>query len=199
MSATGVRVCVCACVCVCVCVCVNKIFLICDFMSIMSAHSDFKPSHVCLIHSEVQEVAGAEAPDAAEPSTCSSVPEAAPSSAPAAPSSPGAAEEAASSPKLVVVEADRASQVSSSCCTSQASVDDDDDVPITDIYFVSKAPSTNTDLCTQIDLLLHALRNCSRETRSFYLDIKSSQSQGQCVNGLCSRWTEPYDALLQRR
>ncbi|GLD46670.1 phosphatidylinositol 4-phosphate 5-kinase type-1 gamma isoform X1, partial [Lates japonicus] len=87
---------------------------------------------------EVQEVAGAEAPDAAAaaPSSCSSIPEAAASSAAqAAPSSPGAAEEAPSSPKLVMVEADRASQVSGSGCTSQASVDDDDDVPITDIYF----------------------------------------------------------------
>ncbi|KAM6963444.1 phosphatidylinositol 4-phosphate 5-kinase type-1 gamma [Aplochiton taeniatus] len=55
---------------------------------------------------------------------------------PAAASSPGAAEalEAPGSPK-VVVEADRASQVSGSGCTSQASVDDEDDVPITDIYF----------------------------------------------------------------
>uniref|UniRef100_A0A3Q3KNY8 PIPK domain-containing protein n=1 Tax=Monopterus albus TaxID=43700 RepID=A0A3Q3KNY8_MONAL len=43
--------------------------------------------------------------------------------------------ETLSSPKLVVVEADNASQVSGSGCTSQASVDDDDDVPITDIYF----------------------------------------------------------------
>ncbi|XP_071343530.1 phosphatidylinositol 4-phosphate 5-kinase type-1 gamma isoform X1 [Trachinotus anak] len=85
--------------------------------------------------SETSEV---QAPDdaAAAPSDCSSVPEAASSSsAPAAPSSPVAAEEAPSSPKLVVVEADRASQVSGSGCTSQASVDDDDDVPITDIYF----------------------------------------------------------------
>ncbi|XP_044056695.1 phosphatidylinositol 4-phosphate 5-kinase type-1 gamma isoform X2 [Siniperca chuatsi] len=88
--------------------------------------------------SEVQEVAGAEAPDAATaaPSCSSSAPEAASfsTSAPAAPSSPGAAKESPSSPK-VVVEADRASQVSGSGCTSQASVDDDDDVPITDIYF----------------------------------------------------------------
>ncbi|XP_050924168.1 phosphatidylinositol 4-phosphate 5-kinase type-1 gamma [Lates calcarifer] len=87
---------------------------------------------------EVQEVASAEAPDAAAaaPSSCSSIPEAAASSAAqVAPSSPGAAEEAPSSPKLVMVEADRASQVSGSGCTSQASVDDDDDVPITDIYF----------------------------------------------------------------
>ncbi|XP_029988163.1 phosphatidylinositol 4-phosphate 5-kinase type-1 gamma isoform X3 [Sphaeramia orbicularis] len=87
--------------------------------------------------SELQEVAGAEAPQsAAAPS--SSAPEAcaasSSSSAPAASSPPGAAEEAPSSPK-VVVEADRASQVSGSGCTSQASVDDDDDVPITDIYF----------------------------------------------------------------
>ncbi|XP_054874082.1 phosphatidylinositol 4-phosphate 5-kinase type-1 gamma isoform X1 [Amphiprion ocellaris] len=89
--------------------------------------------------SEVEEAAGAEAPDAAAaaPSSSSSAPEAASSSsssAPAAPSSPGPAEEAPSSPK-VVVEADRASQVSGSGCTSQASVDDEDDVPITDIYF----------------------------------------------------------------
>ncbi|KAM6921575.1 phosphatidylinositol 4-phosphate 5-kinase type-1 gamma isoform 2-T2 [Xenentodon cancila] len=56
------------------------------------------------------------------------------SPAPAAPSSPGPAEDTPSSPR-VVVEADRASQVSGSGCTSQASVDDDDDVPITDIYF----------------------------------------------------------------
>ncbi|XP_042271849.1 phosphatidylinositol 4-phosphate 5-kinase type-1 gamma isoform X2 [Thunnus maccoyii] len=88
--------------------------------------------------SEVQEVAGAEAPDAAaEPSSSLSAPEAASASslsAPGAPSSPGGAEEAPPSPK-VVVEADRASQVSGSGCTSQASVDDEDDVPITDIYF----------------------------------------------------------------
>ncbi|XP_053177690.1 phosphatidylinositol 4-phosphate 5-kinase type-1 gamma isoform X1 [Scomber japonicus] len=89
--------------------------------------------------SEVQEVVGAEAPNAAaEPSSSLSPPDAASSSssspAPAAPSSPGVAEEAPSSPK-VVVEADRASQVSGSGCTSQASVDDEDDVPITDIYF----------------------------------------------------------------
>ncbi|KAM3619902.1 uncharacterized protein V6R79_015504 [Siganus canaliculatus] len=91
--------------------------------------------------SDVQEAAGAEAPDAAAaaPSSCSSAPPeaASPSSAsPAegAPSSPGAAKEAPSSPK-VVVEADRTSQMSGSGCASQASVDDDDDVPITDIYF----------------------------------------------------------------
>uniref|UniRef100_UPI0037E9AB5C phosphatidylinositol 4-phosphate 5-kinase type-1 gamma isoform X2 n=1 Tax=Semicossyphus pulcher TaxID=241346 RepID=UPI0037E9AB5C len=89
--------------------------------------------------SEVLEVAGAEAPDAAAaaPSSSSSAPEAAAastSSAPADPSSPGAANEPPSSPK-VLVEADRASQVSGSGCTSQASVDDEDDVPITDIYF----------------------------------------------------------------
>ncbi|XP_029938780.1 phosphatidylinositol 4-phosphate 5-kinase type-1 gamma isoform X3 [Salarias fasciatus] len=90
--------------------------------------------------SEVPEEAGAEAEGAsatAAPSSSSSVPEAASSSsstAPAAPSSPVQAEDAPSSPK-VVVEADRASQVSGSGCTSQASVDDDDDVPITDIYF----------------------------------------------------------------
>ncbi|XP_030584154.1 phosphatidylinositol 4-phosphate 5-kinase type-1 gamma [Archocentrus centrarchus] len=90
--------------------------------------------------SDDQEVAGAEAQDctAAEPSGPLSAPEAAsstPSSALAASSSPVPPEEAASSPKEVVVEADRASQVSGSGCTSQASVDDDDDVPITDIYF----------------------------------------------------------------
>lgn len=90
--------------------------------------------------SDDQEVAGAEAQDctAAEPSGSLSAPEAASStssSALAASSSPGPPEEAASSPKEVVVEADRASQVSGSGCTSQASVDDDDDVPITDIYF----------------------------------------------------------------
>nr|XP_020467912.1 phosphatidylinositol 4-phosphate 5-kinase type-1 gamma isoform X1 [Monopterus albus] len=87
---------------------------------------------------DVQEVASTEAHDAtAAPSGSLSAPEAAPSSssAQAAPSSPGAVEEALSSPKLVVVEADNASQVSGSGCTSQASVDDDDDVPITDIYF----------------------------------------------------------------
>ncbi|XP_078141711.1 phosphatidylinositol 4-phosphate 5-kinase type-1 gamma [Centroberyx gerrardi] len=94
--------------------------------------------------SEVQEVAGAEAPAdaaaAAATSSSSTAPEASSSScAAAASSSPGAAEatdplEAPASPK-VVVEADRASQVSGSGCTSQASVDDDDDVPITDIYF----------------------------------------------------------------
>ncbi|XP_041790608.1 phosphatidylinositol 4-phosphate 5-kinase type-1 gamma [Chelmon rostratus] len=88
--------------------------------------------------SEVQEGAGAEAPDAsaAAPSGSSSAPEAASSSSsgPAAPSSPEAAKEAPSSPK-VAVDADRASQMSGSGCTSQASVDDDDDVPITDIYF----------------------------------------------------------------
>lgn len=102
-------------------------------------------------HSEVQEVAGDEVPDAAaEPSSSLSPPEAASSSfssspAPAAPSSPGGAEEAPSSPK-VVVEADRASQVSGSGCTSQASVDDEDDVPITDIYFVSNLPPPHPDI-----------------------------------------------------
>ncbi|XP_059196453.1 phosphatidylinositol 4-phosphate 5-kinase type-1 gamma isoform X2 [Centropristis striata] len=88
--------------------------------------------------SEVQEEACAEAADAAAtaaaPST--SMPFTASSSpAPAAASSPGAASEAPSSPKMAVVEADRASQMSGSGCTSQASVDDEDDVPITDIYF----------------------------------------------------------------
>ncbi|KAM3876130.1 phosphatidylinositol 4-phosphate 5-kinase type-1 gamma [Diretmus argenteus] len=90
--------------------------------------------------SEVQEIAGAEAAAAATTSSSSLAPEASSSSsAPAASSSPGATEatdtlEAPASPK-VMVEADRASQVSGSGCTSQASVDDDDDVPITDIYF----------------------------------------------------------------
>lgn len=92
--------------------------------------------------SEVQDVAGAEASDAAAaaPSGSSSAAEAASSSSSSAPaaasSSPGPADEPPSSPKAaVVVEADRASQVSGSGCTSQASVDDEDDVPITDIYF----------------------------------------------------------------
>ncbi|XP_061593756.1 phosphatidylinositol 4-phosphate 5-kinase type-1 gamma isoform X2 [Cololabis saira] len=67
------------------------------------------------------------APEAASSSSSSSP-------APAAPSPPGPAEEP-SGPRVVVVEADRASQVSGSGCNSQASVDDDDDVPITDIYF----------------------------------------------------------------
>ncbi|XP_034736878.1 phosphatidylinositol 4-phosphate 5-kinase type-1 gamma isoform X5 [Etheostoma cragini] len=90
--------------------------------------------------SEVEEGAGAEAADAAAaapPSSSSPAPEAASSSsssAPAFPSCSGAANEAPSSPK-VVMEADRASQMSGSGCTSQASVDDEDDVPITDIYF----------------------------------------------------------------
>ncbi|XP_039666535.1 phosphatidylinositol 4-phosphate 5-kinase type-1 gamma isoform X5 [Perca fluviatilis] len=89
--------------------------------------------------SEVEEGAGTEAADAAAaaPSSSSPAPEAASSSslsAPAAPSCSGAAIEAPSSPK-VVMEADRASQMSGSGCTSQASVDDEDDVPITDIYF----------------------------------------------------------------
>ncbi|XP_078115445.1 phosphatidylinositol 4-phosphate 5-kinase type-1 gamma isoform X2 [Sander vitreus] len=88
--------------------------------------------------SEVEEGAGTEAADAAAaaPSSSSPTPEAASSSssAPAAPSCSGAANEAPSSPK-VVMEADRASQMSGSGCTSQASVDDEDDVPITDIYF----------------------------------------------------------------
>lgn len=93
--------------------------------------------------SEVQEEAGAETADgaAAAPSSSSSAPEAAAAaassslSAPDAPSSSGATNEAPSSPKVVVVEADRASQMSGSGCTSQASVDDEDDVPISDIYF----------------------------------------------------------------
>ncbi|XP_028259568.1 phosphatidylinositol 4-phosphate 5-kinase type-1 gamma isoform X2 [Parambassis ranga] len=75
---------------------------------------------------------------AAVPSDSSSAPEAASSSSSSAiagPSSPGPVEETLSSPKVVMVEADRASQVSGSGCTSQASVDDEDDVPITDIYF----------------------------------------------------------------
>ncbi|XP_060890847.1 phosphatidylinositol 4-phosphate 5-kinase type-1 gamma isoform X1 [Labrus mixtus] len=82
--------------------------------------------------SALQEAAGAEAPEAA--SASSSAPEASSSTAQPALSSPDGAKEAPSSPK-VVVEADRASQVSGSGCTSQASVDDEDDVPITDIYF----------------------------------------------------------------
>ncbi|XP_069006217.1 phosphatidylinositol 4-phosphate 5-kinase type-1 gamma isoform X2 [Embiotoca jacksoni] len=91
--------------------------------------------------SDVQEVAGAEAPDAAAaapPSASTSAPEAASSSSsstPAAASSPGPAEEAPSNHKTVAVEVDRASQMSGSGCNSQASVDDEDDVPITDIYF----------------------------------------------------------------
>ncbi|XP_069550960.1 phosphatidylinositol 4-phosphate 5-kinase type-1 gamma isoform X2 [Brachyistius frenatus] len=89
--------------------------------------------------SDVQEVAGAEAPDAAAPPSAStSAPEAASSSSsstPAAASSPGPAEEAPSNHKTVAVEVDRASQMSGSGCNSQASVDDEDDVPITDIYF----------------------------------------------------------------
>ncbi|XP_067368173.1 phosphatidylinositol 4-phosphate 5-kinase type-1 gamma isoform X2 [Channa argus] len=88
---------------------------------------------------ETSEVASVEAPGgAAVHSSSSSAPHAATfssSSAPADPSSPVEIEGAASSPRLVVVEADRASQVSGSGCTSQASVDDEDDVPITDIYF----------------------------------------------------------------
>lgn len=94
-----------------------------------------------LENSEVQLEAGTEAQGAASSaasSGSSSVPEAAPSSsstAPAALSSPVQADEAPSSPQVVVMEADRASQVSGSGCTSQASVDDEDDVPITDIYF----------------------------------------------------------------
>ncbi|XP_026160493.1 phosphatidylinositol 4-phosphate 5-kinase type-1 gamma isoform X2 [Mastacembelus armatus] len=87
---------------------------------------------------DVHDAAGAGAPDAAAaPSSSPSAPEVDFLFSPAAatPSSPGAVEEALSSPKVVVVEADSASQVSGSGCTSQASVDDDDDVPITDIYF----------------------------------------------------------------
>ncbi|XP_029905135.1 phosphatidylinositol 4-phosphate 5-kinase type-1 gamma isoform X4 [Myripristis murdjan] len=75
-----------------------------------------------------------EASSSPAPEACSSHP------GQAASSSPGVEEasdalEAPSSPRVVMVEADRASQVSGSGCTSQASVDDDDDVPITDIYF----------------------------------------------------------------
>ncbi|XP_074524130.1 phosphatidylinositol 4-phosphate 5-kinase type-1 gamma isoform X1 [Halichoeres trimaculatus] len=98
--------------------------------------------------SEVKEAAATEAPDAAAaaaPSSSTSAPEAATAPSPAMPSSsssttppalssPEAAKEGPTSP-TVVVEADRASQVSGSGCTSQASVDDEDDVPITDIYF----------------------------------------------------------------
>ncbi|RVE74037.1 hypothetical protein OJAV_G00037190 [Oryzias javanicus] len=84
----------------------------------------------------VQQVDGSEE---AVPSSSLSAPEAvSPSSsapAPAASYSSGPAEDVPSSPKLVGMEADRASQVSGSGCTSQASVDDEDDVPITDIYF----------------------------------------------------------------
>ena len=114
----------------------------------------FPPSH-----SDVQEAAGAEAPDAgaAAPSSSSPAPEAASSSssAPAAaPSSPEAAKEAPSSPKLVV-EADRASQMSGSGCTSQASVDDEDDVPITDIYFVRKTLHTHVYTRTHTHIYLH--------------------------------------------
>lgn len=76
--------------------------------------------------SEIQEEATAEAEAGA---TSSSVEAEASSS-----SAPVCADETPSSPKVVVVEADRASQVSGSGCTSQASVDDDDDVPITEIY-----------------------------------------------------------------
>ncbi|KAF7664922.1 hypothetical protein LDENG_00162250 [Lucifuga dentata] len=86
--------------------------------------------------SDLQEVAGTEAPDAAAaaPSNFSPAPEASSSSSEPVAASSGAAEEPPASPNVVVVEADRASQVSGSGCTSQASVDDDDDVPITDIY-----------------------------------------------------------------
>lgn len=76
--------------------------------------------------SEIQEEATAEAEAGA---TSSSVEAEASSS-----SAPVCADETPSSPKVVVVEADRASQVSGSGCTSQVSVDDDDDVPITEIY-----------------------------------------------------------------
>lgn len=76
--------------------------------------------------SEIQEEATAEAEAGATSSSVEA--EAASSSAPVC------ADETPSSPKVVVVEADRASQVSGSGCTSQASVDDDDDVPITEIY-----------------------------------------------------------------
>lgn len=137
-------------------------------------------------NSEVQEVAGAEAPDAAAASSFSSpTPEASSSSpAPIAPSSPGAADEARSSPKLVVVEADRASQMSGSGCTSQASVDDDDDVPITDIYFVSKNPNTHTN--KHIFIL---------EDKS----IHNMYSMKFCVFLVLTLMNKWYDALLQRR
>uniref|UniRef100_A0A1A8EJJ0 Phosphatidylinositol-4-phosphate 5-kinase, type I, gamma a n=1 Tax=Nothobranchius korthausae TaxID=1143690 RepID=A0A1A8EJJ0_9TELE len=84
--------------------------------------------------SEVQEAA---CPKEAALSDSLSAPEATPSSssAPAAPALPGPAEEGPSSPKVAMMEADRASQVSGSGCTSQTSVDDEDDVPITDVYF----------------------------------------------------------------
>ncbi|XP_032382744.1 phosphatidylinositol 4-phosphate 5-kinase type-1 gamma isoform X4 [Etheostoma spectabile] len=118
--------------------------------------------------SEVEEGAGAEAADAAAaapPSSSSPAPEAASSSsssAPAAPSCSGAASEAPSSPK-VVMEADRASQMSGSGCTSQASVDDEDDVPITDIYFVSKVkPSTHTYTHTHTHCTLQCMYTHTR-------------------------------------
>eukprot|EP00064_Thunnus_orientalis_P010719 superscaffoldBa00001481_g10746 len=136
--------------------------------------------------SEVQEVAGAEAPDAAaEPSSSLSAPEAASSSslsAPGAPSSPGGAEEAPPSPK-VVVEADRASQVSGSGCTSQASVDDEDDVPITDIYFDLGGFSTPTEEEMRVQLAIVLIGDSgvgksnllSRFTRNeFNLESKST-------------------------
>ena len=163
-------------------------------------------------HSEVQEAAGAEAPDAAAaeaaPSSSSPAPEAAASSssAQAAPSSPGAAaKEAPSSPKLVM-EADRASQMSGSGCTSQASVDDEDDVPITDIYFVStNHPHTHTHTHTYTRTHIHAhtpfrsisvsnnMKVSTSQTKTsshpfsslsvwhFYLPIKSSLIFNHCV------------------
>lgn len=88
-----------------------------------------------VFYSEIQEEATAEAEAGA---TSSSVEAEASSS-----SAPVCADETPSSPKVVVVEADRASQVSGSGCTSQASVDDDDDVPITEIYLVSPNESTH--------------------------------------------------------
>lgn len=118
-----------------------------------SACVNFLTIQHSFFHSDVQEVAGADALDgaAAEPSGSLSAPEAASSassSALAASSSPGPPEEATYSPKeAVAVEADRASQVSGSGCTSQASVDDDDDVPITDIYFVST--NIPSDMCSK--------------------------------------------------
>uniref|UniRef100_A0A7N6F836 PIPK domain-containing protein n=1 Tax=Anabas testudineus TaxID=64144 RepID=A0A7N6F836_ANATE len=81
-----------------------------------------------------------------------SIPQPSPESSAEAPDT-AAAPCTPSSPKLAVVEADRASQVSGSGCTSQASVDDEDDVPITDIYFVSKT-HTNTHIHTHINNLL---------------------------------------------
>ncbi|KAK7889228.1 hypothetical protein WMY93_024788 [Mugilogobius chulae] len=80
---------------------------------------------------DVPEVDGAGA-EAAVP--CSFIDSEVPSSSSCCSSTPVCADVPPSSPKVVVEEADPASQVSGSGCTSQASVDDEDDVPITDIY-----------------------------------------------------------------